>query len=585
VGAGKVGDQWEMTVDEQIPSNLDPRWTALIYKATTGEDFLGLRAVQGNILGYLLPGIITITPRARYYPFYSWLLVEYGQSHPEEMSLAAFVKRREQIFVLANLAWSACSDGNPNEGGLLGSVRLGRHWRAYHKSDEIPLSVDNYLSASHGGYTQYRGVMRGLGIARQPESGVLEISPRGQELAQTFAAAIRDTRYYRQRTVFDTAGSISRNLLQEYGERCHLSGLSVSPDRLPTLETLFAFDAGKTLPPLGSDGSSIGNMKGTLGLILDMLDQAQGPFTEGDFRRAVAYGLCADYDLYRPAEPQRPFLAHWRMYQLREYYVYALYALWVYFLHWLRLEGPQTFQTFCDHLNEAIDLTTAAAAIELAIPQRTPKEWTLTEWLNALLDASDIPDDDCESRCLTFAQRSSAPLNEHTCYRMLNRTGPSEPTIYVGLTWLLLSALYLRLQGLRDFDQQRAWYWAMFGGTRRRSLDLFVCDMHDHMTAGDTVLDALTLLFRDYIVAQHIITALEKWRQRNANTFHFNYDQGVFEWVRDGVTGFSASRFRQAYDMLADLGLYEVDSEGGDRPRLTRLGRETLQRVLEACVD
>ena len=104
-----------------------------------------MRAVQGNIVGYLLPGITTITPRARYYAFYSWLLAEYGQSHPRGMSLAAFIKRREQIFVLANLAWSACAADNPHEGGLLGSDELNKHWLASQDAGRISLNVENYL--------------------------------------------------------------------------------------------------------------------------------------------------------------------------------------------------------------------------------------------------------------------------------------------------------------------------------------------------------------------------------------------------------------------------------------------------------
>jgi len=563
-------------------SNLDPHWIAPIYKAMTGEDFLGLRAVQGNIVGYLLPGIITITPRARYYAFYSWLLVEYQQSHSEGMSLAAFIKRREQIFVLANLAWSASSDDNPHEGGLLGSVKIGKHWLALQQAGTIPVSVDDYLKARYGGYGQYAGVMQSLGLIRQPDSGVLEVLPKGQELAQSFADAIGDTRYYKQRTTFDTAESIPRDVLEEYGTRCRLSGLAVSSDRPPTLEVLFAFDADGTLSPPGT-GSSVGNMKGTLGLILDMLDQAEGPFADDDFRQAAAYGLCIDCDSYRPAEPLRPFLAHWQMFQLREYYVYALYALWVYFLHWLRLEGPQTLRQFCTHLNEAIDLTASADAVGLAIPSKSADEWTLTEWLSTLLDACNMPGDDWAGRCVAFAQQSQTPLNEHVLYQQLDFTQPDDSSTYVGLTWLLLSTLCLRLQGLRDSDQWDAWYWAKSGGARRRSMDLFVRDMSDHMAADDSVLDAWSWLYRDYIVAQHTITALEKWRQRSANTFHFNYDRGLFEWIRDGVTGFSASRFRQAYDMLADLGLYEIDSEAGDRPGLTELGRQTLRRVLEAC--
>jgi len=563
--------------------DLDPRWVALIYKKTTGQDFLGLRAVQTNLLGYLLPGIITITPRARYYAFYSWLLVEYERSHTQDLSLAAFIKRREQIFVLANVAWSDRADANPREGGLLGSDRLGRHWLAYRERDVIPLGIDNYLKAGFGGFSQYSGVMQSLQLVRQQGPNVLEVLPKGQMLAQAFADAIRDTQYYKRRGVFDTAESIPKSVLEEYGAHCHLSGLAGSADHLPTLEILFAFDAGELLPPPGVTDSSLGNMKGTLGLILDMLDQAKGPFSDDDFRQAIAFGLCEDYDPYRPSDPLRPILAHWRIFQLREYYVYALYALWVYFLRWLRLEGPRTFEEFRAHLNEMVDLTASAIAIGLSIPTKSVIEWTLREWFNVLLDASGVPSGDWESRCADFAQKSRLPLSEHVLYQRLYSARPDDPSMYIGLAWLLLSTLYLRLQGLRGSNLWGAWYWAESGGTRRRSMGLFVRDISDRMDAREGILDTLAWLYRDYIVAQHIITALEKWRQRNANTFHFNYDQGLFEWIRDGETGFSAPRFRQAYDMLGDLGLYEIDPETSDRPRLTTLGRETLQRVLEAC--
>ena len=83
------------------PTQLDPRWTAQIYDNDAGQDFLGLRAVQANTVDYLLPGIITTTPRARYYAFYSWLLVEYAEAKHEDWSLAQFIRRREQIFALA----------------------------------------------------------------------------------------------------------------------------------------------------------------------------------------------------------------------------------------------------------------------------------------------------------------------------------------------------------------------------------------------------------------------------------------------------------------------------------------------------
>lgn len=566
-------------------SDLKPHWISRIYTRTTGQDFLGLRAVQASVMEYLMPGITTITPRARYYPFYSWLLLEYGESHPQGMSLAAFIKRREQIFGLANLAWAESSDDIANEGGLQGSTKLSRHWEAHRESGNIPLTVNDYLKARRGGFDAYAGVVQDLGLIRWQDTGTLDILPKGLRLAESFRDAVRDTQYYGNRSDFDLADAISVAVLVEYGARCHLGGLPSSSDCLPTLEALFAFDTDETRPrPVASD-TSLGNMKGTLGLVLHMLQEAERPLGEDAFREATAFGLCEDYTLYQPADALRPFLAHWQMYQLREYYVYALYALWSHFLYWLRLQGPATFHQFRTHLNEAVDLAHAAGEVGLGVSSGSLDHWTLGEWLTQLLDASSIPQGDWKQRCCAFSQESRTPLNEHAIYRTLEHTERGDAAMYVGLAWLMVCALYLRLQGLQETDPWNAWYWARKGGARRRSLHLFVRDMSIHSASGDTILDTLCSLYRDSIIAQHTITVLEKWRQRKSNTFHFVYNEGLFNWVRDDSTGFSAHRFRQAYDMLADLGLYRIGGNPGESPRLTDLGRTTLQRVLEACGD
>lgn len=566
-------------------NDMDPRWTAPIYTNTSGQDFLGLRAVQASLMEYLMPGITTITPRARYYPFYAWLLVEYGDSHPPEMSLAAFIKHREQIFVLANLAWADASDDISTIGGLQGSGKLSNHWEAYREASSVPLTVDDYLKARRGGFDSYAGVVQDLGIIRWQESGTLDILPKGLRLADSFADAISETEYYHRRREFDQVDAIPKHILVDYGRRCHLGGLAVSPDRLPTLETLLAFQVDETLPNPDASQTALGNMKGTLGLILHMLDQAQDPFGEDAFRETTALGSCIDYVDYEPAEPLRPFLAHWQMHQLREYYVFALYALWTHFLYWLRLEGPATFERFRAYLSEVLNPAESAVDVGLAVSSRSSDQWRLGDWLTELLNACDINEGDWTERCHAFSQQSQMPLNEHSIYQRLDQTERSDAARYVGLSWLILSALYLRLLGLREVDRWNSWYWARKGGSRRRSLHLFVDDLTRHVASGDSVLDTLTSLYRDYIISQHTITVLEKWRQRNSNTFHFTCDEGLFDWVRDDDTGFSGHRFRQAYDMLADLGLYEIDSVAGAPPRLTDLGRATLQRVLEACSD
>lgn len=571
----------------EVLSSLDPRWIEQIYGKETGEDFLGLRAVQGSITGYLMPGIITITPRARYYAFYSWLIVEYGEKHPSRWSLARFIHRREQIYVLASLAYMDEFEDRSARDGLAGSIALRRHWNRYRDAKSVPLSRDDYLQAEYGGYDAYTGVMRSLQIAgRGEEEASLDVYiPHGQKLAQSFATAIADTAYYRQRHRYDMADSIPVRVLVEYGQRCNLSALSQSPDCRPTIEALFAFDAAQLLPSPDSDISIRGNMRGSLGLILEMLDQAQESIDDDEFRRTITYALCEDYDRYRPSPSLQPFLAHWRMFQLREYYVYALYALWAYFLRWLKESTPAPLAAFRAHLGETVDLTRAAEAVGLTLPRHLLTEWHLTEWFDALLEAANIDGENLEERCRAYSQQSQTSLNEHALYELLGEE-PTDPAMYLGTAWLLLSALYMRLCGLQTTDSWESWRWAEWGEARRRSLALFVQDITGCMVSGHSILDTWSQLYRDYIIAQHVISALEKWQQRRppADTFHFRYEEGLFEWVQNDSTGFSASRFDQAYRMLSDMGLFKTDPQIG-MPRLTARGWRTLQRVLESCSD
>lgn len=109
-------------------------------------------------------------------------------------------------------------------------------------------------------------------------------------------------------------------------------------------------------------------------------------------------------------------------------------------------------------------------------------------------------------------------------------------------------------------------------------MSLFMQRMDDLVQNESSLFDFMSWIFRDYIVIQHTITALEKWRQREVNTFHFSDNNGVYEFLRMDGNGFTASRFPQAYSMLRDLGLIKFDDE--NIPRLSKRGKETLNKVL-----
>lgn len=551
----------------------DPHWIAPIYQEETGQDYLGLRLVQEYVVDFLLPGIITITPRARYYAFYAWLLVEYAQEHLVGWSFNRFIKRREQIFGLASVAHDS------SVVGLAGYQKFAAYWQRYQNAPEVPLTADDYLQASRGGYDAYAGVMRTLGlVAEHEEQRGWEVTLPGQELAAAFAQAIESTRYFRQRRVYDEAEAIETAVLQEYGAVCSLNLLARHPDHLPTLERLFAFKTPFAPDPRQPESERLGNMRGTLGLLLDMLAQADQPLNDDLFRRHVANASCPDYAAYQPAELLRPVADQWQMYQWRDSYSYGLYALWTYFLHWLKGVEKGAFAAFIEHVTAVLSPTAVAAPLSLPLPEEQIGPLPLQQHLTDLLDAIGVPAGAWADRCRAFAMQSQTPLNPQTLIERLSAIKPVAAEAYLSHSWLLLATLYLRLSGVRQ--DTAAWHWAVEGDMRRRSLALFVAGMDQRRESGATVQETWQWLFRDYVIAQHTLASLDKWRQRKANTFHFRYEDGWFEYVRDGRTDLSASRIRQAIDMLRDLALFDVDPET-NRPFLTDLGQQTLQRILE----
>lgn len=564
-----------------------PQWTVQIYNEDSGEDFLGLRSVSTNITTYLLPGIITITPRARYYSLYCWLLHEYAENHPKGYSLGRFIKRREQLFVLANLVFDSKNSFGDSTDGMIGSRRITQHLADHEDEKIIPLNADDYLkSSSLGGYAQYSGVMRNLNLTDDSnEPGVdLRLNPGSKLIAKGYVSAINQTEYYKFRHSLDTAENISRDHLLEYGRSCYLSGLAEAKDAKPVLESLFAFDAKEMLPSPNTNISTRGNMAGSLGLLLDMLDQSEKTFSDDIFRDFIMYGHCLEFSEYNPSPQLNGYLAHWRMFQTRELYTYAIYELWIYFLDFLRKSGPITYQLFSEHLETISFNKNTAKYLSLSIAPDSISNMSTLAILESILTQSGIPEGEFESRCIQYSNLFKVAVNEKYIYQILGN--PPNDFVkedqFILSTYLLLS-LYIQLKGISQTDSHNALHWAREGGIRRRSMAIFIEQMDEQIRNNGKLLETIDWIFRDYIIAQHTITALEKWQQRETNTFHFSFENGIFEWARMDSNTLTASRFFQAYSMIRDLGLVELNEIGV--PSLTKFGKETLNRVLGKLDD
>jgi hypothetical protein len=457
--------------------------------------------------------------------------------------------------------------------------KLSAHFKANLKKKEILLDVDDYVGANDGGYGQYSGVMNSLMVIRDSENPDFDIDllENSKKLANAFQKSIQETKYYKKRHEFDVAESIGQNTLFEYGEKCYLSGLAKSPDASVILEILFGFDAQFILPDHQLDIPTYGNMSGSLGLILDMLNQAQEPFNESAFRERMMYGACSDYASYSPSGNLVPFLAHWRMYQIREYYVYSFYGIWDFFLDVMRTNGPFALDVFLNYLEEQVNPSRVAKLLKLKIPIKNLSAISLSDVIGSLLEQSGIKVVDFDSACKIFANKYEVKANEKLIYgKIFDGKIESREDQFMAVFYVLVS-IYIRLRGIQQTDQHNAWVWAKEGGVERRAMSLFIQQMEDCRLGNKSLLQVLELFVRDYLVSQHTITALRKWWQRGVNTFHFSYENGVFEWIKMDQNAFTAPRFSQAYTMIRDLGLVVLDDSG--IPRLTKIGKKTLERT------
>ena len=363
--------------------------------------------------------------------------------------------------------------------------------------------------------------------------------------------------------------------LTEYGAACYLSRLADAPDSPPTLETLFGLDAKYMLPDPQSSLPRLGNMTLSLGLMLDMLGQTKTQFNDDDFRRCALYGACRDFQDYRPRPKLKPVLAHWQMFQLREYYVYCLYTVWLYFLDTLRSKGPLTFEQFLKHL-DGTDTSRIKSTLKMK-KAGVLSQISLCKLITTVLEQSGCTDKNFDAACIAYSTTFQTLLKEEALADIIYNEETSHEECML-LALLILISIYLRLRGILLTDKVGAWNWATEGGTRRRSMSLFMQRMDDLVQNESSLFDFMSWIFRDYIVIQHTITALEKWRQREVNTFHFSDNNGVYEFLRMDGNGFTASRFPQAYSMLRDLGLIKFGDE--NIPRLSKRGKETLNKVL-----
>src|SRR5579862_563045 len=230
-----------------------PEWISPALQTKTGRDPLALMTItQDRVMPILVPGVLALSNRARYFTFLPFLLDEFERRGlpPTNDLLSEFIKLRE--FELA-CAVQLCPRGH----GSIGAIgTMAAQGSLAEDGDRIARreSVESYL----GGYgLNYRSPLVDLGVVipkgtpyGSDEGGkptpvdVLQRDERARGLADAYRVAIQKTAYYKDWFIGEKG--IPVDVLVDFAEHGCLCRLDEAATEQGLIrELLFATQAGE----------------------------------------------------------------------------------------------------------------------------------------------------------------------------------------------------------------------------------------------------------------------------------------------------------------------------------------------------
>jgi hypothetical protein len=514
-----------------------------MYAGTVGRDHLGLGSVSSDqILPTLSPAINVLTDHPRYQSFYAFLLDEFWRRElPRSQSAwVAFFRPREFIFSLGTHLCDRPEHGNMP--AAVGSQRTGG--LARRQLAEYDTSF-NYIKSALGGYgLYYRSVMAELGVVYPGGRGLpypIDVpSEHGKELAEAFRREVESTTYYREFFDHDEA-MVPLDAIREYIRKaclCQLRRAEVADRGL--VRALFLEAGGEEQAARRTE---------TFRFLLDLARQTAGhALDEARFRQLIYFGGDDGGARFEPSPALESVARSWRLYQAREYYAFALNALWCHLCDWGIGRGgdarPLPLTDWRQYLEQSLDFEPVARQLGLAVPglDGSSKFVELIQWVEG---TTGRPGADFAVTC-----GIDSPLNEHRLQLTLRTERGGRVIVPAALA--LLATLGRRF----DTDAERfrqEWRISRMGADGRLSVDGFLRALRRRVARGATIGEVADWLYRDYVMLQHELVALDKLPD---NTFRFRREGDRLRFMSfANPLEFNSSRFGALTTTLTELGL------------------------------
>ena len=477
-----------------------------------GEDHLGILNVGIQISDRLQTGITSITPRARYWSFYTWVLYDFIENmpHRSDEAYTDYLHRQDWFYILANIA--EMNEREQHETNLVQVTKGQQAWQE--KMDELPYN-EAYYKGSVTGIQVYRNVLRSLHLTSESDfvKGVLipRLTPKGTKLAEAFRDTIAHTRYYKEYRLSDKP--VPRSVLLEYGQAAGLGRLLEpgAQDRQTLMDIFMPPDPQDELEMLRKESLHFYKF------VFDHNGYAQ-PGSGRAWRNHMydRYSPWGKDNADLPQEHQKVAMG-WAIYQARQLFTFSLQTIWSYVLEIMEKQ-----------------LYTHEGLLEEILNQMMIEKLPVDEPINSLLQQMPL---DPETR-------------EEFIGHMTSKNAKTVLKVHQPL--LVMLDVYSRMKNLDQNDKLVSQLHDM-GGAEHLSLSWWMEKVEASQDLS--VADFLKSIITHYILDQHQKVALGKALTTQNITYHFGVDEGKLHCLRRASPVFNVFRVRQGISVMKDLGL------------------------------
>ena len=487
------------------------------------------------------------------YSFWAWVLNDFINDpnvHHTQSIFWEWARNREDVLILAYLVHKCNS-------GLAGTTIGNRIWK-----DGSELSYDvtwKSLESVEGGSYQlyYRGVLEEMNITVRDESSPHDNLSKeiGLGLAKAYHASISSTNFVQN---YLHATRISHADITEFSQRgCVCQVSQNEEERELLINAFFRFDTPDMLAV---------KRLATLCFLLDIIDQSSDqPLKESDFRTVFYYWSYGGLTSYHPSSNFIQPAQRWRIFQLRQTFVFTIESFWSLLLHKIQNEALTAGQ-YLNWLLHGLDLRLIGKKWGVLFPGDDPYKLLLKDFFDSVRNAIPVDAWDDGNAALHQKLNEDALVNSirlEKTYLNIN--------IMAGLALVNLALIYWRSLNWKGTS---GWHYLTDDFAEGRlPIESYIRMINYAFDNNWSVAEWLVWLHKNYLWNQHRRVALSKLITRRQEVFKFemvteepdssgNISQTRFKSIGVDTPKMNAPRFLSALNIMTDLNLI-TPNQGG----------------------